>query len=184
MTNRASKIKKTNQYFIFTILSSLLFVTCFGFSGCRQLQSYSNESLFPQDVSSVYVEMFDNRSFWRGVEYKLTDALAKRIEAETPYKVVSSRDRADTVISGQIESIGQAALSSERETGRVLEKEVRIQALVNWKNLKTAELLMDNQTVNASASYSEWQSQGFDYASALAANKLAQRIVELMEKQW
>jgi hypothetical protein len=128
--------------------------------------------------------MFDNRSFWRGVEYKLTDALAKRIESQTPYKVVSSRDRADSVISGQIVSIDQGALSRERQTGRLLEKEVLLEAVVSWKNLKTGELLMNNQTVNASASFSEWQSQGFDYASALAANKLAQQIVEQMEKGW
>ena len=44
--------------------------------------------------------------------------------------------------------------------------------------------LIDNKAVNASASYSEWQSQGFGYASTLAANRVAERIVELMEKGW
>jgi hypothetical protein len=168
-----SKIE--TQFFI-TVISA--FAVCAGLTGCS---GYSNESLYPEQVASVYVEMFDNRSFWRGVEYKLTDALAKRIESQTPYKVVSSRDRADSVISGQIVSIDQGALSRERQTGRLLEKEVLLEAVVSWKNLKTGELLMNNQTVNASASFSEWQSQGFDYASALAANKLAQQIVEQME---
>jgi hypothetical protein len=118
------------------------------------------------------------------VEYELSDALAKRIEAETPYKIISSRDRADTVISGQILSIGESWVSSEREVGLALEKEVEVQAVVNWKNLKTGELLIDNQSVSASASYSEWQNQSFRYASTLAANNLARRIVELMEKEW
>jgi len=148
------------------------------------MSGYSNESLFPEEVRSVYVEMFDSRSFRRGVEYELSDALAKRIEAETPYKIISSRDRADTVISGQILSIGESWVSSEREVGRALEKEVEVQAVVNWKNLKTGELLIDNQSVSASASYSEWQNQSFRYASTLAANNLARRIVELMEKEW
>lgn len=165
------------------ILASSVVVIGIGLFGCGQT-GYSNESLYPKEVGSVYVEMFDNRSFWRGVEYKLTDALAKRIESQTPYKVVSSRDRADSIISGQIVSIDQGALSRERQTGRLLEKEVLFEAVVSWKNLKTAELLMNNQTVNTSASYSEWQNQGFDYASALAANKLAQQIVEQMEKGW
>ncbi len=130
------------------------------------------------------MEMFDSRSFRRGVEYELSDALAKRIEAETPYKIISSRDRADTIISGQILSIGESWVSTEREVGRALEKEVEVQAVVNWKNLKTGELLIDNQSVSASASYSEWQNQSFRYASTLAANNLARRIVELMEKEW
>jgi len=148
------------------------------------MSGYSNESLFPEEIGSVYVEMFDNRSFRRGVEYELTDALAKRIETETPYKIISSRDRADTVISGQIVSARELWLSRERQTGRALEKEVELRAIVNWKNLKTGELLIDNQSVSASASYSEWQEQGFLYGSTLAANNLAQRIVELMEKEW
>jgi len=148
------------------------------------LSGYSNEPIFPENVSSVYVEMFDNQSFRRGVEYELTDALAKRIEAETPYKIVSSRDRADTIISGQISSIGQSLLSIERERGIPLELEVELWAVVNWKNLKTGDLLIDNRSVMASASYSSSLQQDFGYASSLAANKLAQRIVELMEKKW
>jgi len=128
--------------------------------------------------------MFDNQTFWRDVEYDLTDALAKRIEAETPYKIVSSRDRADTIISGQVISIDQVMLTTERETARALELEVELRAVVNWKNLKTGQLLIDNREVIASASYSSFQMQDFKYASSLAANKLAQRIVELMEKPW
>ncbi|UCF00231.1 MAG: LptE family protein [Planctomycetota bacterium] len=155
-----------------------------GLCGCSEMSSYSNESLFPEEVSSVYVEMFDNRSFRRGVEYELTDALAKRIEVETPYKVISSRDRADTVVSGQIVQVSESVLSSEREIGRALEKEVELRAVVNWKNLKTGGLLIDNQEVAASASFSEWQNQDFGYAASLAANNLARRIVELMEKEW
>jgi hypothetical protein len=152
--------------------------------GCAETGPYSNESLYPDEIGSVYVEMFESRSFRRGVEYELTDALAKRIEAETPYKVISSRDRADSVLSGQIMRVGEMVLTTERRVGRALEKEVQVQAVVNWKNLKTGELLIDNKQVSASASYSEWQNQGFDYASTLAANKLAQRIVEFMEEEW
>jgi hypothetical protein len=118
------------------------------------------------------------------VEYELSDALAKRIELETPYKIISSPDRADTVISGQIISIGEFALSIERELGRVLEKEVELEAVVNWKNLKTGQLLINNKSIRASASYSEYQQQDFKYASTLAANNLARKIVELMERKW
>ncbi len=173
-----------NRRAAFVICFSSIVATFASFCGCVDMSGYSNESLFPEEVSSVYVEMFDNRSFRRGIEYDLTDALAKRIEAETPYKVISSRDRADTVISGQILSARELWLSRERETGRALEKEVELVAVVNWENLKTGELLIDNQSVSASASYSEWQEQGFEYGSTLAANNLARKIVELMEKDW
>ncbi|RKY25619.1 MAG: hypothetical protein DRP62_00655 [Planctomycetota bacterium] len=168
----------------FVVLFSSIAVALLCFCGCAKMNGYSNESLFPKDISSVYVEMFDNKSFRRGVEYKLTDALAKRIEAETPYKIIDDRNRADTVISGQITKVDESILTVERETGRALEKEVALRAVVSWKNLKTGELLLDNKTVIASANYSQWQNQGFRYGSTLAANNLAQKIVELMEKEW
>ena len=88
------------------------------------------------------------------------------------------------MIGGQIVEVTESILTGERETGRAMEKEVVLQAVVNWKNLKTGQLLIDNRTVSASANYSPWQNQGFRYASTLAANNLAREIVELMEKKW
>jgi hypothetical protein len=166
------------------IVLNVIIVSFFILCGCTEIGDYSNESLFPHDVSSIYLEMFDNRSFRRAVEYDLSDALSKHIEAETPYKIVSSLDRADTIISGQILSIGESVLTVEREMGLALEKEVQVKAVVNWKNLKTGQLLIDSQSVTASASYSEYQAQDFSYAATVAANKLAQKVVEIMEKTW
>lgn len=172
----------------FSILNSQFLICCLSsvfclltLAGCA---GYSNTSLYPKDVATVYVEMFDNQSFRRGIEFELTDALAKRIEAQTPYKIVTNRDKADTVISGQIVQAKESVLTTERQIGRVLEKNIELRAVVSWKNLRTGEFLIDNKTVNASASYSEWQSQSFAYGSTLAANSLAERIVELMRSGW
>ncbi len=177
-----------NRYYSHKFPDSLVLLYscafCMCLCGCAAMRGYSNESLFPEDVRSVCLKMFDNQTFRRGVEYELSDALAKRIEAHTPYKIVSNPDRADTVISGQIVSLGERPLSTERETGMVMERQLELQAVVNWKNLKTGQLLIDNQSVSASASYSDFQMQEFKYVSTLAANNLAQKIVELMENKW
>ena len=165
-----------STFCLLSCVSCLLFL-----AGCA---GYSNTSLYPKDVATVYVEMFDNQSFRRGIEFELTDALAKRIEAQTPYKIVTNRDRADTVISGQIAQAKESVLTTERQIGRALEKNIELRAVVSWKNLRTGELLSDTKTVSASASYSEWQSQSFAYGSTLAANSLAERIVELMGSGW
>jgi len=152
--------------------------------GCETLDGYSNKSLYPANVSTVYVEMFENTTWRRSMEYTLTDALAKRVEAETPYKIVSSRDKADTVISGRIVNVGESALSTERNIGRALEKDIELRAVVNWKNLRTAELIIDDDTIAAAASFSEWPNQGDTYGTNLAANNLAIKIVELMRTKW
>jgi len=179
---------KNNSRYIYYKPAILLICFCIALVpllyGCDFLKGYSNQSLFPNDVESVFLKMFDNQTFRRGVEFELSSALSKRIETETPYKIVSSSDRADTVMSGQIISLGELVITTERETGRVLEKEVEISAVVNWKNLKTGELLIDNRIISSSASYSEYQKQDFQYGSSLAANNLAAKIVELMESKW
>jgi len=166
-------------------LSSVVcFLSSFFLAGCGPSTGYTNASLFPSDVNNVYLEMFDNRSFRRGIEFTLSDALAKRIEVDTPYKIVSDRDRADSVMSGQLTLVGESILTIERDLGRALEKEVVLTAVVNWKNMKDGKLMINSRTVTATASYSEFQRQDFPYAAALAANKLAQTIVELMKNPW
>jgi hypothetical protein len=151
------------------------------FAGCS---GYTNQSLYTDKVTSIYVEMFDNTTFQRDLEYDLTNAVAKRIDTETPYRIVSDRNRADTVLSGKITAINSSALTIERETGRALEDQAEITAQFSWKNLKTGEYLLENVTASATASYSQFQQQGFDYASKAAANKLAERIVEQMQVKW
>jgi hypothetical protein len=159
---------------------------CWSLGGCGQggLAGYTNDWPYPRDISTVYVEMFDSLSFRRGYEYTLTDAICKRIEAQTPYKIVSDRDFADSVLSGQITGIGSGVLALDRDTGLPLEQEVQFYVTVSWKNLKTGELLINSETVTASSSYSTELGQTFDYSAAVAANRAAQRVVELMEVTW
>jgi hypothetical protein len=159
-------------------------ISIFGGCGRSGLSGYKNTWLYPGNVDTVYVEMFDSASYRRGHEYTLTDAICKRIEAETPYKIVSDRDFADTVLSGQITSIGSGILAMDRETGRPLEHEVQMWVTVSWKNTKTGELLINNETVTASSTYSSQLGQDFGYSAAVAANKAAEKVVELMEEKW
>lgn len=167
--------------YFYTLVIFIIGIFVF-FSGC--MKGYSRGWLHPDDINTVYLEMFDNRSFWRGVEYDLTDALGKRIEADTPYKIVTDRDKADTIIGGQLQSVGQSVLAMERERGRTMEKEVNLSAMVRWKDLRSGEMLLNNKRILASFSYSPRLGQDFKYGSSLAANKLAERIVEAMEKGW
>ena len=167
-------LKKT----VFWLILAIMLVT----SGCGS--DYSHGWLYPENVSTVYVEMFDTRSFRRGHEYDITDAIAKHIETDTPYKIVSDRNIADTVLSGQIASIGQNTLNYERQTGRVFESETRVTVTVSWKNLKTGRLFIDNEQVEATATFSPRVGQDFEYAADVALNRAAERVVELMQTRW
>ncbi|MHC5059544.1 MAG: LPS assembly lipoprotein LptE [Planctomycetota bacterium] len=159
---------------------------CFPISGCGQggFEGYTNDWLYPDNVQTVYVEMFDTKSLRRGHEYELTDAICKRVESETPYKIVSDRDIAETVLSGQLGAIRSSVLARDRFSGRSLENEAQVTVSVTWKNLETGELLINGENAHGSATYSTQLGQDFDYASKVAVNRAAERVVELMQKKW
>ena len=179
-----NKIKKL------ILISCSLTITlclCTSIPGCGEggWEGYSNEWLYPEDVSTIYVEMFDSTSFRRGHEYVLTDSICKRIESETPYKIVSDRDLADTLLSGRIVSIRSGVLAGERYTGTPLEKETAVTVSVSWKNLKTGQILINNETITGTSTYSpQFESQDFDYSAQVAVNRAAVRVVELMQTGW
>jgi hypothetical protein len=169
------------KYFYFV----LAVAAAAGLTGCGQggAAGYQNTWLHPQEISSVYVEMFDTGGFRRGYEFELTDAVCKRIEAQSPYKIVSDRSLADSILSGTV-TAGSGVVAGDRYTGRALERETFVQVRVTWKNLKTGRLMLDNEMVYASASYADQLGQTFDSAAGAALNKAAQKVVELMEQPW
>jgi hypothetical protein len=177
---RLKKVKQPFKKLIAVLLVSAVLIPFTG--GCGK--GYSNSWLYPEDVKTVYVEMFDTSNFRRGHEYDLTDAICKRIESQTPYKIVSDRNIADSVLSGTLGGIAQGTLAMERESGRPLENETIVSVMVNWKNLSTGDIIIDNDIVYASASYSTFLNQNFEYAAKVAVNKAAQRIVERMQKDF
>jgi len=184
MTNmifcEAQKVKQPLKKLIVVLLVSAVLIPFTG--GCGK--GYSNSWLYPEDVKTVYVEMFDTSSFRRGHEYDLTDAICKRIESQTPYKIVSDRNIADSVLSGTLGTISKGTLSMERESGKPLESESIVSVTVNWKNLSTGDIIIDNDIVYASASYSTFLDQDFEYAAKVAVNNAARRVVERMQKEF
>ena len=169
-------MKKSMIFIVLVVVAAALFPV----SGCG---GYQNNWLYPEQVQTVYVEMFDTTSFRRGHEFVLTDAICKRIESQTPYKIVSDRNIADSVLSGQL-GIRSSVLATDRYSAKPIEQETLVNVRVTWKNLKNGQLLIDGEKVYASSSYSQPLGQTFDYSIDRAVNKVAVRVVELMETPW
>ena len=170
-------MKKSLIFIILTVVAAALLPV----GGCGG--GYQNSWLYPQEVQTVYVEMFDTTSFRRGHEFVLTDAICKRIESQTPYKIVSDKNVADSVLSGQL-GISSSTLATDRYSAGPIEQETLVNVSVTWKDLKTGRLLIDGERVYASSSYSAPLGQTFDYSINRAVNKVAVRVVELMETPW
>ena len=156
-------------------------------TGCDQVDpivGYSSQSLYRTDIHTVYVEMFESESFRRGVEYELTRALAQQIELKTPYKVVSDRRKADTIMYGSIDRISENTLLQQRELDRPLANEVILVATVTWQDRRDGALILDGQKIRVAGDYIALLGAGRDSAAKEASNEAAVRIVEAMQKIW
>ena len=75
---------------------------------CESYQ-VGNQSLYPAEIHTVYVPMFESVSFRRNLAERLTEAVMKEIESKTPLKVVSDPN-ADSILTGRIVEEGKDVL--------------------------------------------------------------------------
>lgn len=144
---------------------------------------YSHEALQPQNIRTVYVEMFQSKEFRRGIEMQLTEALRKEIDRGTPYRN-APKNRADTVLSGEILEVRQGVLGKNRPLDTPTELAATFVISYRWKDMRTGRILVENKEFTQTVEYVPPIGEPFSVASEQAVNKLARRIVDSMETGW
>jgi hypothetical protein len=147
------------------------------------------DAMFPNDVRTVYVPIFESDSLRRNLGEWLTEAVKKEIERRTPYKVVNSPN-ADSVLSGRIVSDNKRVVVETRNDDP-RETEITMNVLVRWVN-RRGHTVGENGAVNlppevlvtAAASTLPEVGQSITTAQQEAIQRLAVQIVELMETPW
>ena len=149
-------------------------------SGC----GYSRQAIFPEDVQTVTVQTFQNKTFYKGVQFELSEALIKQIELETPYKAVSGS--ADTLVEGVITDIQQRKLSRTSTGGLVQEVEVRIVVNFQWKDQRTGKLLRQRKGFVGVGRHVLTRPIGESFPTGQhgAVQRLAQQIVSTMRSDF
>ncbi len=166
----------------------MLLVGLVAVAGCAGYQ-VGNWSLYPSDIHTVYVPMFESATFRRGVAEWLTEAVVKEIESKTPYKVVSTPN-ADSVLTGRIVSETQSILIQNEYNDP---REVQLQLLVNvqWVDRRSNQLMRGSVPVPAELAQVQGTGmlvaevgQSVATAEQQAIEKIAARIVGMMETPW
>ncbi|MGA2439350.1 MAG: LptE family protein [Tepidisphaeraceae bacterium] len=140
-------------------------------------------SVYRQDIHSVAVPVFSSKDYHRGVEFQLSDSLAKRIEEFTPYKI-EPRERADTVLEGEIVSIVPSTLTLNPYTATPQEQEYSIVVNFTWKDLRTGKILVSRVGFEQATTYFPNLGEGQYVAAENAVERLALGIVNEMEGPW
>lgn len=161
------------------IWSALACGLALGLAGC----GYSTQRPFRPNVHTVAVEIFDNKDFRRGLELQLAEALMKRIEAETPYKL-AKRDAADTLLTGEIKEVRQSTIGRDLRTALPRETAATMVVSFQWKDLRTGEILVDRPLFTQTVDYVRPLNEDFYHASQRIADRVAERMVEQLEAEW
>jgi len=161
-------------------------------TGCLGLGNYQfgARTLFPENIETVYVPVFDSSSFRHQLGEELTEAVIKEIERRTHYKVVSSPS-ADTVLIGTLSSEGKHLLF-ESLTGDPREMEVDLVVKVSWidrrgvpvREIPTVPVPGAAADINVANTVVPEVGQSIATSHQRAIQRLAEQIVSLMEKPW
>jgi hypothetical protein len=171
------------------LLAHVLLTAPFFSTGCGYTQTGGNSdgyqwrSLYRDDVRTVAVPIFTNRSFRRGVEFSLTKAVINQLEAQSPYKVVP-RERADTVLEGEIAAVDIKTISSSPDSGIPQEQLYRVIINFVWKDLRSGRILVERRGYEQTAPYYPTLGEGQFVGSQQNVERLALAIVQELQADW
>lgn len=169
----------------FLVLLAGVITLCVAGCASDPTKGYSSETLYPKDINTIAIPIFTSDSYTRDVEFELTDALIKEIEARTPYKVVSA-DRADTVILGQVREIKLDQLSKSRTTGLSEEVIVSVTIDFQWKDQRSGKPLLERKNFAGNALFvpSAPSSEPIELGEFAVVQQLARDIVSELQSDW
>jgi hypothetical protein len=162
-------------------------------SGCGYNQSggennkpqggYHWNSLYREDIQTVAVPVFSTKDFRRGIEFRLTEAVIKQLEAHAPYKVVP-KERADTILEGQVTNVKVGTLSKDFQTNLPREQELLITIDLTWKDLRTGKILLQRRGLQQEGIFYPSLGEGEFAGAQQAIERFAVVIVQELQADW
>ena len=137
--SRFRPAKVLNLPLLLLAVSALLLPSC-NWDGNFTVLGYTTKPQYPDHIRTIYVPIFKNLTMWRGLEFDLTRAVIREIEAKTPYKVVSSPSCADSQLSGTIVSLNKNVIN-RNQLNEIREAETTLAVEIVWKDLRSGEIL-------------------------------------------
>ncbi|MEL7474537.1 MAG: LPS assembly lipoprotein LptE [Planctomycetota bacterium] len=158
-----------------------------GLTGCvgDPAAGYSFAPLYPADVRSIAVPIWENRAFYPGAEVELTEAIVKEIQRTTDWAVTPS-GIAETSLNGAINDIDLETLSIDRDSGLTQEQIVRYRVDFVWQDNRTGEELLRRVDFDGVGSYvpSIGAGERPELGRSAAVDRLARDVVRELRALW
>lgn len=134
-------------------------------------------------IRTVFVEPLRSKAFRRELEMRLTEAVSKRIETVTPYRI-AAKERADTSLTGEILEVRQAVFGTDFVIDRPRETAVSFLVRLRWSHHRTGKVLMDRKVLIQTETWVPTVGETFYKGSDRGIDELAERVVQQMETVW
>ena len=174
-----SRLNPSRRAFLRPLLPSFLALEIL--SGC----GYSVRAPFDRSIKTVYVPIFRSITFKRDMNIQLTTLVIQEIERRTPFKVVGTREDADTVLDGTV-NFADKNIIVESPFNLPRQLTATINASVSWtQNPPTKQDIERGPTLVADT-VNFFPEIGETSASAFykVNQNLAKQIVDMMEQPW
>ena len=152
-------------------------------SGC----GYKIGTMHRTDVKSIAIPVWTRGSgvFRRGLEMDLTQAVVKRVQLDTRYRI-SNEAKADSKLTGELTNVRQRSLTINTNTGSSRAMEATFTVSFKWVDLRSGEELTVKENFEVSGRYITAApfNETFFAGSREAIDQAAQRIVEQLEQGW
>ncbi|GHT26569.1 hypothetical protein FACS18942_04280 [Planctomycetales bacterium] len=152
------------------------------------------KTLFGEDVRTVYVPIFKTDGGRRDLGERLTEAVCKRIESRSPYKVVS-KVNADSILEGEIVSRTKGVMiTAPSDDPRQISMSMAVN--VRWKDRRDRNIREfddmpfdiswnnTNGMVNSTTSSIPEYGQSEMTSEQRQIEAVADQIVGMMEMPW
>ncbi len=148
-------------------------------AGC----GYTMDSIYPSGIQTVAVPVWKNRTFRRGLEMRLTEAIDKNIESRTPYRLAPV-NQAQTELTGTIMQVQEGVLSNSFNTNLPQETQVTLVVKFTWRDLHSGKILARRTNFATSSTEIPQIGQQLPDAEQIAVERMARAVVNQMQKSW
>ena len=146
-------------------------------AGC----GYTAGFTMPEGIETIHVKVFEGETFYRGLDFDITQALKREILARTDLKVVREKD-ADVVLSGTVDKVEEFVL---REDANDVPQEMQIKLTISAvAKDRAGKVLFQEKKLNRSVRYVIVIGEDQRLARSRALQEVAEELVYRLAEKW
>ncbi len=160
------------------ILAGALVAAAFVTPGCFSLH---RGGLFAPERDEVFLMMFRNDTFYRDLQFVLTEGVKDEIVSRPGLKL-TSKDQAEVILSGRVVSVRQRVLSEDPERDPTSER-TTIEVVIEVTDARNGELIKSRR-LRRTGNYVPGLGESLEDAQREAFRFLARDIVRELESDF